>query len=72
MHFEDLVGNRPEIMRRLHKINYAKIFGNNFKVESIDKKLKELEIDEQLCLLDHVIDYVYYNFRDLSDTIAKK
>jgi len=46
IHFEDLVGNRPEIMRRLHKINYAKIFGNNFKVESIDKKLKELEIDE--------------------------
>ena len=33
-------------MRRLHKINYAKIFGNNFKVSNIDNQLLELEIDE--------------------------
>jgi len=33
-------------MRRIHKINYSKIFGNNFKVQAIDQGFSELEIDE--------------------------
>ncbi len=53
-------------MRRIHKINYSKIFGSNFKVNSIDQNFNELEIDEQLRLLDYVIDYVYVNFKDLT------
>ena len=52
-------------MRKIHKIDYSKIFSNNFKVESIDDQLTQLQIDEQLRLLDHVIDYVYVNFKDL-------
>lgn len=28
--FDSLCSNRGEIMRRIHKINYSKIFGSNF------------------------------------------
>jgi len=53
-------------MKKIHQINYSKIFSNNFDVERIDDKLTQLQIDEQLRLLDHVIDYVYVNFKELT------
>ena len=55
-----------EVMKKIHQINYSKIFSNNFDVERIDDKLTQLQIDEQLRLLDHVIDYVYVNFKELT------
>lgn len=46
MYIDNLCNNRMEVMKRIHKINYSKIFSHNFKVESIDDQLNDLEIDE--------------------------
>ena len=46
-------------MRKINKVNYATIFGSEFKSKSIDKKLNNLEPDEKLRILTHVIDYLY-------------
>lgn len=41
-------------------------------MEAIDDQLTQLQVDEQLRLLDHVIDYVYVNFRDLQPKESHK
>jgi len=65
-----LFNNSKEVYRRIHKVDYSKIFGSEFQVKAIDNQLDEkLQLEQQLCLLDHVIDYVYVNFRDLSHSI---
>jgi hypothetical protein len=46
MYIDSLCNNRPEVMRRIHKINYSDIFSPEFQVQSIDEQLTELEIDE--------------------------
>lgn len=33
-------------MKKIHKIEYGKIFSNNFKVDQIDENLNNLEIEE--------------------------
>ena len=57
-------------MKKIHKIEYGKIFSYNFKVDQIDENLNNLEIEEQLRLLDHVIDYVYVNLKELKNDDA--
>ena len=49
-------------MRKLHKVSYDQIFGRTFKTDKIDKKLKDLELEEKLMIMDNVIDYLYTNF----------
>jgi hypothetical protein len=58
-------------MRKIHKISYGNIFTNDFDIRQIDTKLDSLQIDEQLRLLDHVIDYVYVNFPNLQKLNSK-
>ena len=58
-------------MRKLHKISYGNIFTNNFDIRQIDGQLDSLQIDEQLRLIDHVVDYVYVNFKNLHKLNAK-
>jgi hypothetical protein len=58
-------------MRKIHKINYGNIFTRDFDVKQIDGGLNGLQIDEQLRLLDHVVDYVYVNFRNLQRLNSK-
>ncbi len=36
MYIDNFCSNRTEVMKRIHKINYSKIFSNNFNVEQID------------------------------------
>ena len=33
-------------MRRIHKIDYSEIFGQNFKVNKFDDKFTDLELDQ--------------------------
>lgn len=65
VYIENLCNNRTEVMRKIHKINYGNLFTNDFDIRQIDGKLDSLQIDEQLRLLDHVVDYVYVNFPNL-------
>lgn len=58
-------------MRKIHKISYGNIFTNDFDIRQIDNQLDSLQIDEQLRLLDHVIDYVYVNFPNLQKLNSK-
>ena len=58
-------------MRKIHKISYGNIFTNDFDIRQIDTQLDSLQIDEQLRLLDHVIDYVYVNFPNLQKLNSK-
>jgi len=58
-------------MRKLHKVSYGNIFTNNFDVKLIDGQLSSLQMDEQLRLIDHVVDYVYVNFKNLSKFNSK-
>jgi hypothetical protein len=59
-------------MRRIHKVEYSRIFGTDFQVNQIDQGLSDLQLDQQLKLLDNVIDYVYVNFRSLSANAFSK
>lgn len=59
--------NKPEIMKKIHKVSYAEIFSERFDPSKIDANLKEMELDEKLGLLDNIIDYLYYNFRLLRE-----
>lgn len=52
-------------MKKIHKVNYSEIFSGSFSPEKIDSNLKQLEIEEKLYLLDNIIDYIYYNFKQL-------
>ena len=64
--------NRPKLMRKIHKVNYGKIFSSEFKTNSIDKRLEDLELDEKLTILDNVIDYLHVNFKELSPRKPRK
>ncbi len=59
-------------MRKLHKVHYGKIFSNEFKTNSIDKRLEDLELEEKLTILDNVIDYLHVNFKELSPKKTRK
>jgi len=64
---EKICLNRPKIMKKIHAVNYGRIFSNDFKTNSIDKRLQDLEIDEKLMIIDKVIDYLLQeNFSELS------
>jgi len=63
--------DKSKIMSRIHKVGYGSIFSSNFKVNTIDKRLQDLEIDEKLMIIDRVIDYLQENFRDLSTEMPK-
>ena len=54
-------------MKKIHKVSYAEIFSTHFATEKIDANLKNMEIDEKLFLLDNIIDYLYYNFKNLRE-----
>ena len=58
-------------MRKLHKVSYDQIFGKTFQTKQIDRKLRDLEIEEKLMILDNVIDYLYTNFALLTSTKDK-
>lgn len=64
-YISNLNSNRPEIMKKIHKVSYAEIFSDNFDAKKIDENLKHMEIEEKLYLLDNIIDYLYYNFKAL-------
>ena len=53
-------------MRRLHKVAYSELFDYNFDTEAIDKLFSDLQVDERLRLVDHVLDYVYVDFKSLT------
>ena len=59
-------------MSKIHKVGYGSIFSRDFKVNAIDKRLNDLEIDEKLMVVDKVIDYLQENFRELSISNRKK
>lgn len=61
----NLNSNRPEVMKKIHKVSYPEIFSDKFVPEKIDTNLKHMEMDEKLFLLDNIIDYLYYNFKSL-------
>jgi len=69
-YIDHLVEDKPRIMRKINKVNYANIFSSDFKSKSIDKKLNNLEPDEKLRILTHVIDYLYQNFKSLKKEIG--
>lgn len=45
-------------MKKIHKVAYGNIFSREFKVNVIDKRLDDLEIDEKLMIIDKVIEYL--------------
>ena len=53
----------------LHPLGYGAVLAQ--KAPQIDGKLDSLQIDEQLRLFDHVVDYVYVNFKNLQKLNAK-
>ena len=62
---ERICGNRPKIMKKIHKVSYSDIFARQFQTQTIDRRLQDLEIEEKLMIIDKVIDYLQENFRDL-------
>lgn len=66
-YISNLNSNRPEIMKKIHKVNYTEIFSDQFNPEKIDANLHSMELDEKLFLLDNIIDYLYYNFKNIRD-----
>lgn len=69
---EKICTDRSKIMQKIHKVGYGSIFSRDFKVNAIDKRLGDLEIDEKLMIVDKVIDYLQENFRDLATSNRMK
>ena len=65
-YIEKLSQNRPKLMKKIHRVSYGNIFAKDFKTQTIDSKLSDLELDEKLMIIDNVIDYLHVNFRELS------
>lgn len=53
-------------MKKIHRVSYGNIFAREFKTNSIDNRLNDLELDEKLMIIDNVIDYLHVNFKELS------
>lgn len=63
---DKLVNNKQELMRRLHKVAYSELFDYSFETNKIDSILNQLSVEERLRLVDHVLDYVYVDFKSLT------
>ena len=50
---EKICTDRSKIMQKIHKVGYGSIFSRDFKVNAIDKRLGDLEIDEKLMKKRH-------------------
>ena len=66
MYINNLVNNKPELMKKLHKVMYSDFFADNFDSKQIDDRFDEMTVDERLRIVDHIIDYVYVDFKALT------
>jgi len=46
MYIDALFNSRVETMRLINKVSYDKIFSNKFQVETLDRRLADLQLDE--------------------------
>lgn len=52
-------------MKKLRKIKYNDFFSNNFQVQRIDNKFKDLENKEKVKVIDNVIELLFQDLKQL-------
>ncbi len=60
-----MCADKPRIMKKLRKINYNDIFGNNFSAQKIDQHFKNLENQEKVKVIGNVMDYLFQDLNAL-------